>query len=116
MLSMAKRASEGAISSSKIKKLMQEDEDVGAVAEKGFAMVGKTVELFVADLVAAAAVDARARGSAVINIADVQAAVSRAELFDFLREAVDSVAESIPPVAPKGKGKRQKRADASDDD
>jgi hypothetical protein len=107
-----RRADDGLIPTGTVKRVMQEDEDVGTLAELSCVLVGKSTELFVRDLLAAAAADAHARGSAEVDVADVQAAVSRTELFDFLRETVDSVATRAP-TASKSSGRRaQGRAPA----
>lgn len=77
----------------KVKKIMLEDEDVGRISEPSCVLAARCAELLVRDVLAASAIDAAARGSTVIDVGDVQSAVARTELFDFLRETVSAVAE-----------------------
>lgn len=101
------QASGGLLPPNKVKRIMLEDEDVGRISEPSCILAARAAELLVRDLLAASASDAAARGSRSIDIGDVQSAVARTELFDFLRETVDAVAERVETksAAPKARKK-----------
>ncbi|KAG8468541.1 hypothetical protein KFE25_013624 [Diacronema lutheri] len=91
---------------------MQEDEDVGHIAEASCVAASMCAELLVRDLLAASASDAAARGSTVIALGDLQAAVARTELFDFLRETVNAVAAQSDAEVPAPSRRAKKPATA----
>ncbi|KAJ1628328.1 hypothetical protein T492DRAFT_1018752 [Pavlovales sp. CCMP2436] len=90
----------------KVKRIMQEDDDVGRIAEKSCVLAARSAEMLARDLIEASAADAVARGSAVIDIDDVKSAVARTELFDFVREVVDVLASKPDEQA----GRKPERA------
>lgn len=72
----------------RIKKIMQSDEDIGKVAQATPVVVGRALEIFMANLVEAAIVEAKSAGVRRIGASHVRAAVENTEQFDFLVDAV----------------------------
>lgn len=72
----------------RIKKLMQLDEDIGKVAQATPVVVGRALELFMAQLVGAGCDEARGAGLRRVTAAHLRAAVEKNEQFDFLVELV----------------------------
>lgn len=72
----------------RIKKIMQSDEDIGKVAQATPVIVGRALEIFMANLVEAAAVEARQAGVRRIAACHIRAAVENTEQFDFLVDVV----------------------------
>ena len=87
---MAKRASDAdaIIPHTKVKKIMQEDEQIGRVSEHCSYLVARSAQLFANDLLAAAFAEATARGVTKVTMQDLRAAVGRKEMFDFVKDAV----------------------------
>jgi len=78
----------------KIKKIMQNDEDVGRVENNAMVLVSKCVELFIQDLGKKLTNVTQNRGSSVISSLDLKTLVMREEMFDFLREKMEVVSET----------------------
>lgn len=72
----------------RIKKIMQSDEEIGKVAQATPIVVGRALEIFMANLVEAAISEAKAAGVRRIAASHVRAAVENTEQFDFLVDAV----------------------------
>lgn len=72
----------------RIKKIMQSDEEIGKVAQATPIVVGRALEIFMANLVEAAIKEAKAAGVRRIAASHVRAAVENTEQFDFLVDAV----------------------------
>ncbi|PSK38842.1 hypothetical protein C7M61_002145 [Candidozyma pseudohaemuli] len=72
----------------RIKKIMQSDEEIGKVAQATPIVVGRALEIFMANLVEAAISEAKASGVRRIAASHVRAAVENTEQFDFLVDAV----------------------------
>lgn len=72
----------------RIKKIMQSDEDIGKVAQATPVVVGRALEIFMANLVEAAIIEARDAGVRRIAASHVRAAVEETEQFDFLVDVV----------------------------
>lgn len=78
----------------RIKKIMQLDDDIGKVAQVTPVIVGRALEIFMANLVECAIIELRKQGVKRILASHIRAAVENLEQFDFL---VDSVAK-YPPM------------------
>lgn len=72
----------------RIKKIMQSDEDIGKVAQATPVVVGRALEIFMANLVESAIVEAKTAGFRRIAASHVRAAVENTEQFDFLVDVV----------------------------
>ena len=72
----------------RIKKIMQSDEEIGKVAQATPIVVGRALEIFMANLVEAAIKEAKAAGVRRNAASHVRAAVENTEQFDFLVDAV----------------------------
>lgn len=78
----------------RIKKIMQLDDDIGKVAQATPIIVGRALEIFMANLVECAIIELRKQGVKRILAMHIRAAVENLEQFDFL---VDLVAK-YPPM------------------
>lgn len=78
----------------RIKKIMQLDDDIGKVAQATPIIVGRALEIFMANLVECAIIELRKQGVKRILALHIRAAVENLEQFDFL---VDLVAK-YPPM------------------
>ncbi|KAF8001345.1 hypothetical protein HF325_003846 [Metschnikowia pulcherrima] len=72
----------------RIKKIMQSDEDIGKVAQATPVVVGRALEIFMANLVEAAIIETKSAGVRRIAASHVRAAVEKTEQFDFLVDVV----------------------------
>lgn len=72
----------------RIKKIMQLDEDIGKVAQATPVVVGRALEIFMANLVEAAIIEAKSAGVRRIAATHIRAAVENTEQFDFLVDVV----------------------------
>lgn len=77
----------------RIKKIMQSDEDIGKVAQATPVVVGRALEIFMANLVEASIIEAKKNGIKRISASNIRSAVENTEQFDFLVDAV----EKYPP-------------------
>lgn len=73
----------------RIKKIMQSDEDIGKVAQATPVVVGRALEIFMANLVEASIIEARKHGVRRIGALHIRSAVENTEQFDFLVDAVE---------------------------
>ncbi|KAG7664441.1 uncharacterized protein J8A68_002044 [[Candida] subhashii] len=78
----------------RIKKIMQSDEEIGKVAQATPIIVGRALEIFMANLVEVSILEAKKQGVKRISASHVRAAIENTEQFDFLVEAV----EKYPPL------------------
>lgn len=72
----------------RIKKIMQSDEDIGKVAQATPVVVGRALEIFMANLVETAIIEANKAGVRRIAASHIRAAVENTEQFDFLVDVV----------------------------
>lgn len=72
----------------RIKKIMQSDEDIGKVAQATPVVVGRALEIFMANLVEAAIVEAKKAGVRRIAASHIRLAVENNEQFDFVEDVV----------------------------
>lgn len=68
----------------RIKKIMQSDEDIGKVAQATPVVVGRALEIFMANLVEAGIIEAKKAGVRRISAQHIRTAVENTEQFDFL--------------------------------
>lgn len=72
----------------RIKKIMQLDEDIGKVAQATPVVVGRALEIFMANLVEAAIIEAKKAGVRRVAATHIRTAVDNTEQFDFLVDVV----------------------------
>ena len=70
----------------RLKRLLQEDEDVGRVSKVVPALVSKAIELFIHDLVVQSGGCAQSKKSKSVSPEHVREVVLRNEQYDFLRD------------------------------
>ena len=68
---------------------MQSDEDIGKVAQATPVIVGRALEIFMANLVEASIIEAKKAGVRRIGASHIRSAVENTEQFDFLVDTVD---------------------------
>lgn len=73
----------------RIKKIMQSDEEIGKVAQATPIIVGRALEIFMANLVEGSLLEAKKQGVKRITASHVKSAIENTEQFDFLVEAVE---------------------------
>lgn len=73
----------------RIKKIMQTDDDIGKVAQATPVVVGRALEIFMANLVQASIIEAKKNGVKRISASHIRLAVENTEQFDFLVDAVE---------------------------
>lgn len=73
----------------RIKKIMQSDDDIGKVAQATPVVVGRALEIFMANLVEASIIEAKKNGVKRISASHIRLAVENTEQFDFLVDAVE---------------------------
>jgi len=99
----------------RVKKIMQADEDVGKVATVVPVLVAKALELFTQSLIDAACEEARALESKKILPSTLKACILKHEQFDFLSDKVSDVADLDPSQASATKrGRKKSSADGED--
>ncbi|KAL8775349.1 MAG: hypothetical protein Q9209_000357 [Squamulea sp. 1 TL-2023] len=81
----------------RIKRIMQNDEDVGKVAQVTPTAVSKALELFMISVVTKAADEAKSRNSKRVTAAHLKQAIEKDEQFDFLAEHVANVPDAPAP-------------------
>ena len=72
----------------RIKKILQLDEDIGKVAQATPVVVGRALEIFMANLVEAGIYEAKKAGVRRISAQHIRTAVENTEQFDFLVDVV----------------------------
>ncbi|KAI5957400.1 hypothetical protein CANMA_004404 [Candida margitis] len=73
----------------RIKKIMQSDEEIGKVAQATPIIVGRALEIFMANLVEVSVLQAKKQGVKRITASHVKSAIENTEQFDFLVDAVE---------------------------
>jgi len=94
---------------SKIKRIMQADEDIGMISSTVNLLVSTSLELFIKDLSKKAADITKERGSVVISKIDLKTLIFKDEMFDFLREKMESVSDESEEIQPKKKPKKSSK-------
>jgi len=107
----------------RIKKIMQKDEEVGKVAQATPIVISKALELFLAMIIEESSKVTVARGAKKVEAYHLKHAVETTEIFDFLKEIVESVpdpsaggtinleAENAEAAAKRKRGKGKKSGD-----
>lgn len=72
----------------RIKKIMQSDEEIGKVAQATPVIVGRALEIFMANLIEVAIIEAKSQGCRRIAASHIRSAVENTEQFDFLMDTV----------------------------
>lgn len=100
------------IPASRIKKIMQADEDVGKIALPVPLLVSKALELFLQTLCNRTCEITLQRGAKTISAAHLKQCVQRFNVFDFLREIVDKAPDMRSSDASGGgrNGNRRRKA------
>lgn len=97
----------------RIKKIMQKDEEVGKVAQATPIVISKALELFLSMIVEEACNVTVHRGAKKVEAYHLKHAVETTEMFDFLKEIVESVpdpsAGGTIDLDAEGGGEGQKR-------
>ncbi|KAJ4419342.1 hypothetical protein N0V82_005030 [Gnomoniopsis sp. IMI 355080] len=102
----------------RIKRIMQNDEEVGKVAQQTPIAVGKALEMFMIQLVSASAEVAREKNSKRVTPAMLKTVVEADEQWDFLRDIVRKVEPDKEGGGGGGggKGKSVAKAESEGDD
>ncbi|KAH8917439.1 histone-fold-containing protein [Atractiella rhizophila] len=105
-----KKVRQTAFPLSRIKKIMQMDEEVGKVAGGTPVGVSKALELFLADLVRQCVTEASNNKSKRIMPSHLKATINHVEHFDFLRELVADIPDTVPQQEEEDGGKKKRGA------
>eukprot|EP00894_Picocystis_sp_ML_P001388 jgi/Pico_ML_1/51905/g368.t2 len=87
---------------SRVKRVMQGDEDVGKIAHASPVLIAKALELFLEDLCHKVAETTTERGARTISPGHLKQCILKHEKFDFLKDVVAKSAALVIPevVAP----------------
>jgi len=75
----------------RIKRMMQQDEEVGKIAQAAPVLIAKALELFLAKLCQDTAATAKERGVKTITASHLKLIIQSDELLDFLKDVVATV-------------------------
>eukprot|EP01018_Ginkgo_biloba_P040512 Gb_33139 [translate_table: standard] len=103
---------------SRIKKIMQADEDIGKIAQAVPLLVSKSLELFLQDLCDRTYEITLQRGAKTVSASHLKQCVHRYNVFDFLREIVNKVPDMGGSDATTGddrNGGRRRKAQEGDE-
>ncbi|GAA5980878.1 hypothetical protein JCM10908_003899 [Rhodotorula pacifica] len=92
---MAKKSNQARFPLARIKKMIQQDEDVGKVASATPVVVSKALELFLASLVNSCVKDAESRGSTKLTPYGLKRAVNTTAMLDFCADIVESIPDPL---------------------
>jgi len=120
-----KRAKASSFPAARIKRIMQQDDDIGKVAGASPLVTSKAVELFLQDLVLAMENEARQKGTRKVNMYHVKRAVANTPSLDFLKDLVSTIPDpsgadeedggaAAAPKQRKPRGPSTKRAEQGD--
>lgn len=97
----------------RIKRIMQTDEDIGKVAQAAPTAVAKALELFMVDLVAKGAANAKDQSSKRVTATHLKNALLADPQYDFLNE----ICENVPDESvKKSRGKSEAKSESDDED
>ena len=82
-----------------IKKLMQQDEDVGRIAQPALVVTAKVAETFLQDLVNSARQCAEKGGKTTITPEHLKEVIRNNEAYDFLEDVVNAGSGETTPAA-----------------
>jgi len=94
---------------------MQADEDIGKVAQATPLVVSKALELFLADLLEAAAGEAQSKGAKKVAVHHIKRAILTQPNFDFLKDLVEGIPDPVDSMPVEAKPRR-KRSNKTEDD
>lgn len=92
---MGKKSNQARFPLARIKKMIQQDEDVGKVAQATPIVVSKALELFLASLVNSCVKDAESRGSTKLTPYGLKRAVNTTAMLDFCADIVESIPDPL---------------------
>ncbi|ELP94160.1 DNA polymerase epsilon subunit C, putative [Entamoeba invadens IP1] len=96
--------------SARVKRIMQEDEDVGKMASNVPLVIARATELFLIDLIKKTNAIAEEKQSKSINLSHLCECVKQNTAFDFLVELVQNKMAENPPEERKRAKKDEKDA------
>ncbi|POY70321.1 hypothetical protein BMF94_6601 [Rhodotorula taiwanensis] len=112
---MGKKSNQARFPLARIKKMIQQDEDVGKVAQAtpivSFS-AAKALELFLGSLVAACVKDAEGRGSHKISPYGLKRAVNATPMLDFCADIVEAIPDPLEGEEDDDEPPKRKRATA----
>jgi len=76
---------------SKIKKIMQSDEEIGKMTQNTPVVISAAVELFIKSIVSKACQEAQARKASRISLGHLKRCICSTDQFDFLKDLVSDV-------------------------
>eukprot|EP00898_Chlorokybus_atmophyticus_P007696 jgi/Chlat1/7928/Chrsp68S07363 len=100
----------------RIKKIMQQDEDVGKIAMATPVLVSKGLELFLQHLCDKALAVTVARHSRTMSSSHLKACIQAEKQFDFLQPLVEKVPDLGPPTTADARPSRSRRRSVVDPD
>ncbi|GAA5866332.1 hypothetical protein JCM3774_006618 [Rhodotorula dairenensis] len=92
---MGKKSNQARFPLARIKKMIQQDEDVGKVAQATPIVVSKALELFLASLVSSCVKDAESRASTKLTPYGLKRAVNSTAMLDFCADIVESIPDPL---------------------
>eukprot|EP01125_Pyxidicula_operculata_P022506 TRINITY_DN922_c0_g1_i2.p1 TRINITY_DN922_c0_g1~~TRINITY_DN922_c0_g1_i2.p1 ORF type:complete len:121 (+),score=10.59 TRINITY_DN922_c0_g1_i2:389-751(+) len=102
----------------RIKKIMQADDEVGKIAKDTPVLVSKALELFVTQLITQSADLSVTKNSNSIHPCYIKQCINKNDMWDFLKDVVESVPDTEPDVkkTPKKKGSKNDGDDNEEDE
>lgn len=90
-----KKKYDARFSPSRIKKIMQSDEEVGKIGSSVPLIMSKALEMFIESLLKEASAVTKSRNSRTLTTADLKTAVNRKEEFVILRDLLATIPSNI---------------------
>lgn len=91
-----KKKYDARFSPSRIKKIMQSDEEVGKIGSSVPLIMSKALEMFIERLLKEAIAVTNSRNSRTLTTSDLKTAVNRKEEFVILRDLLTTIPTTIP--------------------
>jgi hypothetical protein len=85
----------------RIKKIMQQDEEIGKIAAPVPILLSRCLELFIADLVKGTSAISKKKNAKTMSLNHFKECIESNEKFDFLREKVQHISSSSSSLSPK---------------
>lgn len=95
-------------SSLKVKKIIQENKEIGKIANMSPYVISKSLEYFIKDLISEAAQNTKELGSNAIQRINLKNVVMKRDNLKFLRYLVEDIEEVKPTVGKKKKDTKEK--------
>ena len=105
---MNKRNQSTLLPAARVKRIMQEDEEVGKMAANVPTLIAKATELFLIDIIKKTNEVAESKKSKSVNLTHLLECVNETPEFDFLKDVVQTKINENPPEERKRKGKEDK--------